>query len=166
MIRDTEYLDNLMQKVIAEVVANLRDASPGPLSRRSPKACRSLVESEFYRASVKRCVRGSGNYKENQTRRQNRRRPRPRSSDSRQADKLFHEGRDQLDSTAYHRAGHHRDQWTSWKSTSTSGHLPTRSCTPKKRAASARSSSQKCATRATAQPGPDQHHDQLKLPGS
>ncbi|QLA16001.1 protein phosphatase CheZ [Desulfolutivibrio sulfoxidireducens] len=98
MIKDTEFLDHLMEKVISEVVANLRDGITQTIEREITKSLsRSLVESEFYRRLSEEMRSGLQEiYKEinaaaksgaDQT----------QVTDSRQADKLFHEAADQLD---------------------------------------------------------------------
>jgi chemotaxis protein CheZ len=98
MIRDTEYLDHLMQKVIAEVVANLRESIAQTIEREITQSLsRSLVESEFYRRLSEEMRSGLQEiYKEINAAAKTGA-DRTQLADTRQADKLFHEAAAQLD---------------------------------------------------------------------
>jgi chemotaxis protein CheZ len=98
MIKETDFIDQLMERVIAEVVDNLRDGITRTIEQEITKSLsRSLVESEFYRRLSEEMRSGLQEiYKEINAAAKSGA-DQAQVTDSRQADKLFHEAADQLD---------------------------------------------------------------------
>jgi chemotaxis protein CheZ len=98
MIKDTDFVERLMDKVIADVADSLKESIVATVEHEVTKTLsRSLVESEFYRRLSDEMRSGLQEiYKEINAAARSGSEPEP-ATDKRQADQLFHEAAAQLD---------------------------------------------------------------------